>query len=630
VFLSALILSIAASLAAILPAGAGAAEARAVVDTSVVMYTDGDFLADEEPHRVWRTGAGEVQAAGTLASGRIEVTTSGGSSGDDFTFSFTAPLGEPLAVGRYDDARASKAADTAGIAIAGDGRSCNPEEVRGSFEILQAAPDLSTLWMTYEQHCNGGPRSIFGEIRVGQAGDRDVSLLAGRVDWPTREVAGHGAVVPVDILNTSSRTTSVTAPVLDGDDFSLEGTDCGPTLRAGASCAVLVGFTPLSRGLRRGTLTVTLSDGPHQVPLTGRGAGGDTVWHMVGEPGDFIGAGRTWDFDVADRVFAVADGDSVVRMKVGSQWAAEFTAPDGAPLVPGTYDGTTSSSSPEPGQPRMNVHGNGRGCDSVGSFTVLEARRDARGNLIAARIRFDQSCDGRGTFLRGEIAWHATSSDEPLYPEVTPPAPTPTVRLDVPRTTYDYGQLIALDVATTGAAGHKVTVYRAQWERTPQPIRTGTIGPDGRFVTTVRALASARFLAVVDGVSSAPVAVTVRSLVTQRVVARYRREGVYYRVRATRGADVLASVTPNPGATGCFVFQTSVRLRSGWSGWSKPTQSPCVGGNNLEQPQGPGVLTLTGKALTGKRVRVRSTFRPDGGSATGVGTSAFSYLHFVK
>ena len=51
------------------------------------------------------------------------------------------------------------------MSVTGDHRGCN--ESTGSFTIHEIAADR--LWMSYEQHCEGGDPALFGEIRLGAA-----------------------------------------------------------------------------------------------------------------------------------------------------------------------------------------------------------------------------------------------------------------------------------------------------------------------------------------------------------------------------------------------------------------------------------------------------------------------------
>lgn len=55
-----------------------------------------------------------------------------------------------------------------GIDVSGDGRGCN--EIEGRFDVRDiaknAAGEITRLWVLYEQHCEGDPAALFGEVMV--------------------------------------------------------------------------------------------------------------------------------------------------------------------------------------------------------------------------------------------------------------------------------------------------------------------------------------------------------------------------------------------------------------------------------------------------------------------------------
>lgn len=101
-------------------------------------------------------------------------------SGDDvglwWDWTFTAPAGENLAPGSYDNAERDpfQEPENPGIDVSGDGRGCNT--IAGDFIIEEIAWDClvdaaggSTLHITrfvanFEQHCERGDSALFGEV----------------------------------------------------------------------------------------------------------------------------------------------------------------------------------------------------------------------------------------------------------------------------------------------------------------------------------------------------------------------------------------------------------------------------------------------------------------------------------
>jgi hypothetical protein len=139
---------------------------------------------------------------------------------------------------------------------------------------------------------------------------------------------------------------------------------------------------------------------------------------MTSDSGDYIGAGQSYSYATPDSSF-VLHGDALyydgnwARVTVtganGDWWYLNFQAPTGQTLTPGvTYDGAIRGiqSVPPPGaSPRMDVFGNGRGCNMLtGSFTVLDVVYGPYGYLQDLHLTFVQHCEGGAPALRGELS----------------------------------------------------------------------------------------------------------------------------------------------------------------------------------------------------------------------------------
>lgn len=80
------------------------------------------------------------------------------------------PEGQELAVGAYENATRYpfQDPDVPGLDFSGDGRGCN--QLTGRFTVLEAdfTPDhyVERFHATFEQHCEGGPKALFGEIQI--------------------------------------------------------------------------------------------------------------------------------------------------------------------------------------------------------------------------------------------------------------------------------------------------------------------------------------------------------------------------------------------------------------------------------------------------------------------------------
>lgn len=599
---------------------------------SVVLHSDGDYIGGTAT-RIWRSGAGVVGVNGATHD-VVRVHTRGGPSGEAFDLSFSAPTGETLKPGRYERAEGTRAPGVPLIDISGRGRSCS-SEAAGRFEILEIANDLSRLWMTFEQHCQGGPAAVFGEIRYGVDEDADASLIARRLEWPVRDVGATGATLPVRVVNTSDRELAVGAPEVSGDeDFTVRGNDCGPTLAPGATCAVYAGFRAGAPGPRVGTLSVPVGDQDRVATLLGTGAGGDTLWHAVSDRGDPVGQGVVRDYGPDDTVVG-RTVDNRVEVTVGHSWRATFEAPHGGPLIPGRYDGATRYPFNADNRPGLDVAGDGRACNRLsGSFTILEAVYDEDGDLTAFRARYEQHCDGQAPAMRGEIAWHATPSFAPLFPaggDGDAPGdigaePIEKVSISTDRVAYTFGDVVRLQIAGPDSQ-FDWAIYAVSDGGARRLLKTGTTDGHGRHEALLRAAAATRLVVVnttwggAGVMQSAPLDIRVLAAVTHRVSGRPSNRAGYLVVRSGTGA-ILES-RARPSIDGCMELTVSLR---GSTGWRKPVTISC------QQIRAGGRLKtrLDGLGRPGQRVRVRSGFYPGTGSPVLFGASDWTYLHFVR
>ena len=86
---------------------------------------------------------------------------------DWWNISLAAPVGQELAVGTYTGAVRFADAASPGLNVSGNGRGCN--QITGSFTIRDMAHnaegEMTALWATFEQHCEGGAPALRGTIR---------------------------------------------------------------------------------------------------------------------------------------------------------------------------------------------------------------------------------------------------------------------------------------------------------------------------------------------------------------------------------------------------------------------------------------------------------------------------------
>jgi hypothetical protein len=358
----------------------------------------------------------------------VDMQVSGGTYGESFSLTFQAANGRVLGNGWYPDAQRwpFQASGRPGMAISGEGRGCN--EIAGNFEVRDIAwsptGTLQRLWLIYEQHCEGGTRALFGEIRIGTTSS-PADVEPDTVRWPEIHPGAQGEAVPVRVQQVGASDVGVSGVTLGGahpQDFSIRSDGCtGRILGEGDACLVYVRFAPKSPGPRTAVLRLATDAATFQVRLDGYGVPGITDWQMTSDPGDYIGQGTTYLYTSAVDTIAYSGSAQYASGGVdaanGDWWGASFVPAQGDVLVAGeTYPDAHRYPFNGSG-PGMDVSGEGRGCNTlVGSFTVNQIGfSSANGALDRLDLTFEQHCEGATPALRGRLRYRARA-------DVTPPA----------------------------------------------------------------------------------------------------------------------------------------------------------------------------------------------------------------
>lgn len=175
---------------------------------------------------------------------------------------------------------------------------------------------------------------------------------------------------------------------------------CSPTPGTPASTTTTSTSTTTSSTSTTTTTTTTLPALPA------------TALRFVSDAGDFIGQGRTTTWTPSDGTFRVAGGGSLVSVDFdggsSANWSLDFSAPIGAQIAPGAFEGATRYPFESPTGPGLSISGSGRGCNTLtGRFDVLELATDANGVLTRFAADFEQHCEGKVAALRGSIRWNS-------------------------------------------------------------------------------------------------------------------------------------------------------------------------------------------------------------------------------
>lgn len=420
----------------VVPVGVGSSTAMpAVGPTVVTMFSEpGDYIGEGE-NRLFRDGPNAITVSGSVDD-VVTVDIDGGLGTDGFSLSFAAVEGESLVAGFYGNAEDTpfRTPGHPGIDISGDHRGCN--HVIGRFTVLDISPDLSRLWLVYEQHCEGTDPALFGEVRYGMPDTGNEIVSPSRVVWPDQFPGTSAHDVPVTVVNTAQESLNIDDVDLVGDvdSFSVISSDCD-VLAPGASCTVAVRLSPQSLGSHEATLELwdTVS-AVRSVELSGRGLDGRTAWTMYSESADPMGEGADYRY-TRDNATISATGDAHgFHLTVDSgqeQWSARFDPADGESLVQGVTYEVEREFGHDFGYAVMEVATNGRECEHpMGWFVIDHVRYGESGAVEQLGVRFDQRCDRAAGALFGTIEWRVDDGAQQFREDVYPPRSVWNVQAD--------------------------------------------------------------------------------------------------------------------------------------------------------------------------------------------------------
>jgi len=152
-------------------------------------------------------------------------------------------------------------------------------------------------------------------------------------------------------------------------------------------------------------------------------ASGNYVY-LESQAGDYIGAGLTYTYTQATAILTVAatGGHLSVGVKGDESWSGDFqTMNSVGQLMPGYYGSLERYPFHNPVRGGLDWSGQGRGCNTLDGWFVVDAVTYSGSTLTAIDLRFEQHCEGGAPALHGQIHWDAGDTTAPPGP-VTPPA----------------------------------------------------------------------------------------------------------------------------------------------------------------------------------------------------------------
>ena len=156
------------------------------------------------------------------------------------------------------------------------------------------------------------------------------------------------------------------------------------------------------------------------VPATGN------YVYLQSESGDYIGQGATQTYTQANAVLSLglpAANRLHVNVAGNDGWDADFAAMSNlASLQPGYYGNLQRYPFQNPARGGMSWSGNGRGCNTLTAWFVIDSISYVGGSLASIDLRFEQHCEGGSPALHGQIHWVNGDPTKPAGPVNPPPA----------------------------------------------------------------------------------------------------------------------------------------------------------------------------------------------------------------
>ena len=141
---------------------------------------------------------------------------------------------------------------------------------------------------------------------------------------------------------------------------------------------------------------------PGATPATG------SYVHLRSDSGDYIGGGGTYTYTRPDALLDVTATSGLLHVSVtGSQdWSGDFQAMLSiAQLQPGYYGDLLRYPFHNPAKGGLSWSGEGRGCNTLRGWFVVDSISYSNGELTAVELRFEQRCEGGSAALHGKISW---------------------------------------------------------------------------------------------------------------------------------------------------------------------------------------------------------------------------------
>ncbi|MEW6023541.1 MAG: hypothetical protein AB1807_15535 [Pseudomonadota bacterium] len=177
--------------------------------------------------------------------------------------------------------------------------------------------------------------------------------------------------------------------------------------------------------LTQPNLPYPIPGGLWSAPAGSMPANGNSIY-LQSASGDYVGQGRTYLYTQANAVMTLTTTTLGINVQVrGDQdWSGGFLLPRAAgTLQAGYFKDLTRTPFADPAVGGVEWSGEGRGCNIIKGWVVIDKIAQANGAMTELDLRFEQYCEGRGEPLRGQVHWTRANAENTAQPA---PAPIPS------------------------------------------------------------------------------------------------------------------------------------------------------------------------------------------------------------
>jgi hypothetical protein len=146
------------------------------------------------------------------------------------------------------------------------------------------------------------------------------------------------------------------------------------------------------------------------VPPVGTTPATGSYVYLASDAGDYIGAGANYLYTPADTAITVTATGARLDVSIGGAggWVGNFQGMNSlSQLQLGYYGGLERYPFNNPVKGGLTWYGQGRGCNTLSGWFVVDSVTYSGITLTAIDLRFEQHCEGGAPALHGQIHWAA-------------------------------------------------------------------------------------------------------------------------------------------------------------------------------------------------------------------------------